>query len=117
MSSSDETSAIFLKDSEKEVEKKIMKYAFSGGRDTVEEHRELGGNPDIDVCFQYLKFMFEEDDKKLANIEEDYRSGKMLTSELKKITIGKINAFLREHQKRRAKMTKKILERDWLWAG
>ncbi|MBS3077673.1 tryptophan--tRNA ligase [Candidatus Pacearchaeota archaeon] len=115
MSSSDESSAIFLSDDEKTVEKKIKKYAFSGGKDTIEEHRRLGGNPDIDVCFQYLKFMFEEDDEELAKIEEEYRSGKMLTSELKDIAIGKINAFLKEHRKKRAKINKKILERDWLW--
>ena len=24
----------------------------------IKEHREKGGNPDIDVCFQYLKYCF-----------------------------------------------------------
>ena len=33
---------------------------------------------------------FEPDDKKLAHIEKDYKSGKMLTGELKKYTIDKI---------------------------
>lgn len=33
---------------------KINKYAFSGGQETVEEHREKGGNPDVDVSYQYL---------------------------------------------------------------
>lgn len=117
MSSSDESSAIFLRDDEKTVEKKIKKYAFSGGKDTIEEHRAKGGNPDIDVSFQYLKFLFEDDDEELAKIEADYRSGKMLTSELKGIAIERINEFLREHRKRRSKLNKKILERDWLWEG
>ncbi len=108
MSSSDDTSFIALTDSEKEVENKIKKYAFSGGRDTLEEHRKLGGNPDVDVSFQYLKFLFEEDDKKLAKIYEEYKSGKMLTSELKKITIDKINAFLKDHQTKREKAKKDI---------
>jgi len=103
-SSSDETSAIFLSDSPKEVERKIKKYAFSGGRDTIEEHRKLGGNPDVDVSFQLLKYLFEEDDKELAKIEKDYRSGKLLTGELKKITIEKINAFLKDHQAKRKKV-------------
>lgn len=35
---------------------KINKHAFSGGKDTVEEHRQLGGNPDVDVSFQCLFF-------------------------------------------------------------
>ncbi|MEK6891437.1 MAG: tryptophan--tRNA ligase, partial [Nanoarchaeota archaeon] len=84
MSSSDPNSYIALTDSPKEVEKKINKYAFSGGQSTIEEHRKKGGNPDIDVCFQYLRMLFEEDDKKLAQIEKDYRSGELLTGELKK---------------------------------
>ena len=100
MSSSDPMSFIALTDTPKEVEMKIKKYAFSGGKDTIDEHRSKGGNPDIDVSFQYLKFFFEEDDKKLARIENDYRSGKMLTSELKMYTIKKINDFLKEHQKK-----------------
>ncbi len=104
--SSSEGGMITLEDSPSEVRNKINKYAFSGGRDTIEEHRKKGGNPDIDVSFQYLKFLFEPDDKKLKKIEGDYRSGKMLTSELKNILIEKINAFLKEHQERRKKAEK-----------
>ena len=115
MSSSDESSAIFLHDTPNDVERKIKQYAFSGGRSTIEEHRKFGGNPDVDVCFQYLKFLFIEDDGELAKIEADYRSGRLLSSELKEITIEKINGFLKEHQKKRAKITEKVLERDWLW--
>lgn len=108
MSSSKEETAIYTTDDAKTVEKKIKKYAFSGGRDTLEEHRKLGGNPDVDVSFQYLKFLFEEDDKKLAKIEADYRSGKLLSGELKQILIDKINAFLKEHQQRREKAKKDV---------
>ena len=110
MSSSDVNSYIALTDSKDEVERKIKKYAFSGGKDTLEEHRKKGGNPDIDVSFQYLKFFFEQDDKKLEKIYNDYKSGKMLTSELKQITIDKINYFLKEHQKKREQMRKYLDE-------
>ncbi len=101
MSSSESETAILTTDNEKAVAKKINKYAFSGGQPTIEEHRKKGGNPDIDVSFQYLKFLFEPDDIKLKKIEEDYRSGKLLTGELKKILINKINEFLKDHQKKR----------------
>jgi len=110
MSSSDENSFIALSDSPKEVENKIKKYAFSGGQATIEEHRKKGGNPDIDVSFQYLKFLFEEDDEKLKKIENDYKSGKLLTGELKEILIEKINKFLKEHQKRKIE-AKKIFDK------
>jgi tryptophanyl-tRNA synthetase len=108
MSSSDLNSFIALTDSPKEVEKKIKKYAFSGGGDTLEEHRKKGGNPEVDVSFQYLRFFFEPDDRKLQKIYDDYKSGKMLTGELKEILIEKINAFLKEHQKKRQVAKKQI---------
>ena len=82
-------------------EEKIYKYAFSGGQPTIEMHRKLGGNPDIDVSFQWLKILFEEDDNKLKKIEEDYRSGRLLTGELKEILIEKVVRFLEEHMKKR----------------
>lgn len=41
----------------------INKYAFSGGGATVEEHKEKGGNCDVDVSFQYLTFFMEDDDR------------------------------------------------------
>jgi len=97
--SSSEGTQIFLSDTEKEVETKIKKYAFSGGQATIEEHRKYGGNPEKDVSYQYLKFFFEPDDEKLKKIHDEYKSGKMLTSELKGILVEKINAFLKEHQK------------------
>ena len=106
--SSSEGTMITLGDTPKEVERKIKKFAFSGGKETLEEHRKKGGNPDIDVSFQYLKFIFEEDDEKLAEIYEKYKSGTMLTSELKKILIDKINVFLKEHQKKKREAKGKL---------
>jgi tryptophanyl-tRNA synthetase len=108
MSSSKEETAIYTTDTPDVVKKKINKYAFSGGKDTLEEHRKQGGNPDVDISFQYLRMFLEEDDAKLAKIEKDYRSGKLLSGELKAITIDKINAFLKEHQRKRKLAEKQI---------
>ena len=107
MSSSVESTAIFTTDSAETVKKKILKYAFSGGRDTVEEHRRLGGVPEIDVSYQWLTF-FEEDDKRLDKIYKDYKSGKLLSGELKMILVDKVNSFLSEHQKRREQARKDL---------
>jgi len=108
MSSSDPNSYIALTDSEKDVELKIKKYAFSGGQSTLKEHRKKGGNPDIDVSYIYLKFLFEPNDKKLLKIHDDYKSGKLLTSELKEILIEKINSFLKQYHKKREKAKKQL---------
>jgi tryptophanyl-tRNA synthetase len=107
MSSSIKETAIYTTDSAKAVKKKINKHAFSGGQVTVEEHRKKGGNPDIDVAYQWLVF-FEEDDKKLKKIYDDYKSGKLLSGEIKAILIEKIQKFLVHHQKEREKAKKKI---------
>ena len=103
-----EQHGIFTTDSPKEVEMKIKRYAFSGGKDSIEEHRKKGGNPDVDVSFQYLRMFFEPNDEKLRKIYEEYKSGTMLTSELKGILIEKINAFLKEHQKKRKLAEKQV---------
>ncbi len=100
MSSSDENSYIALTDTPAEATQKIKKYAFSGGQATMEEHRKKGGNPDIDVSFQMLLYGMEEDDATVQNIYNNYKSGTMLSGELKQILIGKITTFLTEHQKK-----------------
>jgi len=101
MSTSRPETAIFLQDDPKTVRRKIMRYAFSGGQPTIELHRKLGGNPDIDVSFQWLYMLFEPDDKRIKEIEEDYRSGRLLTGELKEILIERLNDFLEQHRQRR----------------
>ena len=108
MSSSAENSAITTTDTPKEVERKIKRYAFSGGRETMEEHRKYGGNPDIDVSYQYLRMLLEEDDEKLKEIYDQYKAGKMTTAELKSYTIDKINTFLQDHQKKREAAKKQL---------
>ena len=108
MSASDEKSTIYTTDSPEQVKKKINKYAFSGGQPDIDEHRKVGGDPDIDVSYQYLRIFFEPDDIKLKKIYDDYKSGKMLTGELKAILIEKINNFLSIHQEKREEARKNI---------
>ncbi|KAF7559774.1 hypothetical protein G7046_g4385 [Stylonectria norvegica] len=109
MSASDETSAIFLSDTPKQIKNKINKYAFSGGAISLEEHREKGGNTDVDVSYQYLQF-FLEDDEELAKIKADYTSGELLTGELKAICIKRLQDYVVAFQERRAKVTSEVVE-------
>lgn len=112
MSSSNVSSAIFMTDDPKTVKKKVNKYAFSGGRDTLEEHREKGGNPDIDISYQWLTF-FESDDARLQELYEGYRSGDILSGEMKAALIEKLNEVIAEHQSRR-KTAEKLLDQFML---
>ncbi|ESO90165.1 hypothetical protein LOTGIDRAFT_124007 [Lottia gigantea] len=104
MSSSEPTSSIFLTDSQKDIKDKINKYAYSGGQATVEEHKEKGGDCEVDVSYQYLRF-FMDDDAKLEQLRKDYTSGELLTGHLKKELITVLQKLVGEHQERKAKIT------------
>lgn len=109
MSASDANSTIFLTDTPKQIKNKVNKHAFSGGKDTIEEHRKLGGDPDVDVSFMYLTF-FLEDDEQLEKIRQDYSSGAMLTGELKKSLIDTLQPIIAEHQEKRKHVTDDIVQ-------
>jgi len=109
MSASDANSSIFLTDTMKEIKTKINKYAFSGGQATVEEHKEKGGDTDVDISYQYLTF-FLEDDTKLAKIKADYRSGELLSGFLKKELIDILQPMVASHQKARALVTEETVQ-------
>ncbi|CAK1551001.1 unnamed protein product [Leptosia nina] len=109
MSASDPNASIFLNDTPKQIKNKINKYAFSGGQATVEEHREKGGNTDVDISYKYLTF-FLEDDERLAEIKKSYESGELLTGELKKLAIDTITPIIQDYQARRALVTDDVMK-------
>ncbi|AMD18520.1 HBL382Wp [Eremothecium sinecaudum] len=109
MSASDDTTAIFMTDTPKQIQKKINKYAFSGGQVSIEDHRRLGGNPDVDVAYQYLSF-FKDDDELLKKYYDDYKSGNLLSGEMKKLCIETLQDFVKGFQARRAEVDDATLD-------
>jgi tryptophanyl-tRNA synthetase len=101
MSSSKPKTTLFLSDDVATAENKIKK-SFSGGQATVEEHRRLGGDPDKDVAYQYMMYFFEEDDSYLAELNEGYRSGRILASEMKQLCVESATEWLTELSEKRA---------------
>lgn len=96
---------LFLNDTDKQIKDKINKYAFSGGRNTIEEHRKLGGNLEVDVPYIYLNH-FLKSDTELKIIAEEYSSGKMLSGEIKQKLINNIIRLLNVHRSVRSSITK-----------
>lgn len=96
MSASEPDTAIFLNDSLKEVKRKINR-SFSGGQETIELHRKLGGNPDIDKAFEMMYFHCP-DNALVNDLYQKYKSGELLSGEMKKTCIEFVNKFLFEHQ-------------------
>lgn len=109
MSASDANSAVFLTDTPKQIKNKINKHAFSGGKPTLEEHRQFGGNTEIDVSYQLLRF-FLEDDEELEKIRVSYSKGELLSGEIKKIAIETLQPIVANHQAKRKEVTDEILE-------
>jgi len=101
--------AIFLDDDEKTIRKKIGR-AFSGGQETVEEHKKKGGNPDVDVSFQYLKHLFLEP-KEAEELANKYKKGEILSSEMKKMFADKTVEFVKGFQDRLKKIDDKVVEK------
>lgn len=131
MSASDTNSAVFLTDTPKQIKTKVIyplttlveytsdrlillhfkvnKHAFSGGQQTVEEHRAKGGNTDIDVSYQLLKF-FLEDDAELERIRVSYSKGELLSGEIKKVAIETLQPIVAQHQEQRKLVTDEVLD-------
>ncbi|WVW78507.1 tryptophan-tRNA ligase [Kwoniella bestiolae CBS 10118] len=104
MSASKENTAIFMTDDAKKIAKKIKSHAFSGGGASQELHKQFGGNPDVDIAYQYLGF-FEESDEKMEKLAKEYRAGTLSTSEMKAACIEKLQEVVAEFQKNRAEVT------------
>lgn len=104
MSASNSKGTIYLNDTPSDVKKKINRLAFSGGKETLEEHRRLGGDPTVDVPFQYLRY-FLEDDEELERYRLGYLAGDITSGEMKKRCIEVIQSFLAEYQERRKAVT------------
>lgn len=101
-------SSIFLTDSEDVIRSKIKKYAFSGsnGNGSMEDFLKFGGNSEIDVSYQYLKY-FEEDDSELERVKTLFESGspEMTCSKLKELLSNKLVEFTKKHQELRSKVS------------
>ena len=112
MSASEPETSIFTIDPPDVVKRKIWN-AFTGGRATVAEQKKLGGDANICTIFQYFAYLFEDDDKKLAERERKCKAGEILCGECKTELTEKVNEFLGEHQRKREK-ARNILEKFYI---
>jgi len=108
MSASTAVSAIFLTDTPDEIKKKINKYAFSGGRATLQEHQEKGGDLTVDVSYHYLQ-VFEFDDEKLKKVGEEFGSGRMSSGGIKQALVDCLTPLVVQHQEARKLVTDQVV--------
>ena len=108
MSASEPETSIFTMDPPELVKRKIWN-AFTGGKGTAAEQRKTGADPAVCSIFQYYFYLFETEDKKLAERERKCRAGEMLCGECKNDLVARLNKFLEEHRTRREK-AKDVIE-------
>ena len=84
--------------------------AFTGGRATIKEQRELGGVPEICPVYEICMFHFVEDDSEIIKVYNDCKAGKLMCGEHKKQAIDIVSKFVREHQRKKKKFLDKARE-------
>ena len=98
-------SLLTLDDSQKDATKKIST-AFTGGRDTVEEQRRLGGRAEICPVYDLYRFHFARDDEHVERVYQECTKGIRLCGECKQEAMGLVKEFLSEHQRKREALMK-----------
>ncbi|MFW9922062.1 MAG: hypothetical protein ACFFDW_02110 [Candidatus Thorarchaeota archaeon] len=78
---------------------------------TVEEQKDLGGEPDKCVVYWYEYYLFESDDNEVQKMREECLAGKLLCGTCKKKLADKLMKFITEHQERREKITKEMIDK------
>ncbi|OYT61451.1 MAG: tryptophan--tRNA ligase [Thermofilum sp. ex4484_15] len=85
------------------IKRKIMN-AYTGGRPTVKEQRERGGNPDICMIYELLRVHFEESDEALRELYYKCKGGEVICGECKQLAVEKVLKWVDEHRKKREKV-------------
>ncbi|MHA1966290.1 MAG: tryptophan--tRNA ligase, partial [Candidatus Hodarchaeales archaeon] len=93
-------SILTLFETNKSLKKKIMN-AFTGGRVTVEEQRELGGQPEICRIFDLYQFFFQNDDAKIIELKKVCQEGTLLCGEDKMNLLVIAKQFIENHKEKR----------------
>jgi tryptophanyl-tRNA synthetase len=100
MSASIPETAIFTIDPPNLAAKKVMG-AFTGGRPTAKEQRKVGGEPSVCTVYAYYYYLFEEDESKLAELEQECRTGAIICGLCKARLAERVKRFLTDFQKKR----------------
>lgn len=99
MSSSVPESTITFSEPEEVVRKKVMA-ALTGGRPTLAEQKDQGGEPDVCPLFLLNMFHMVEGDSELAEIRRRCLEGELLCGQCKKETAERVLAFIHDFREK-----------------
>jgi tryptophanyl-tRNA synthetase len=112
MSSSIPASHISLLDDPEDGYDKV-KAATTGGRETAEEQRELGGKPDECPVYELYAYLLAGDDDEFAKrVYDECANGERLCGGCKEQAAELMEEFLEDHQEKREEWEAKLDELD-----
>ncbi|MEF8774537.1 MAG: tryptophan--tRNA ligase [Halobacteriales archaeon] len=112
MSSSVPASHISLLDDPEDGYEKV-KAATTGGRETAEEQRELGGRPDECPVYELYAYLLAGDDDEFAKeVYDECAGGERLCGDCKEQAAELMAAFLEDHQEKRAEWADRLDDLD-----
>jgi tryptophanyl-tRNA synthetase len=102
---------LYVRDSSEELTRKVEKHCFSGGggNGTMEDHKKYGGNPEVDISYQYLKY-FENDDNELQDNYDKFKKGELSCGDIKKKMVTKIYCLLCVIDEQRLKLSEESIK-------
>jgi tryptophanyl-tRNA synthetase len=95
-----------LHDKAETVVEKVSK-AFTGGRNSIKEQRELGGVPEKCPIYEICLFHFVENDDAIRKTYNACKAGELLCGEHKERVIDYVLKFMKEHGNRKRKFLDK----------
>ena len=84
-----------MNETPKQAEKKV-KSSKTGGRETLDEQKELGGRPDECVIYEMLVYHLIDDDKELDKIREECINGELMCGHCKVHTAELMKDFFED---------------------
>jgi tryptophanyl-tRNA synthetase len=102
-------SGFTLDDSIAEASRRVLG-AFTGGRNTVEEQRRLGGRADICPVYDLYRFHFGTNDEHVMRVHDECVGGTRTCGECKQEAATLVKKFLEQHHKRRNSLMKDAQE-------
>jgi len=102
-----ENDFIYFSDSEEQIKNKI-KHAITGGKESLEQQKKFGGNPDTRICAvsSLFSFVLSEDEHK--KITEKCIRGETMCGECKENCIYFFVNYIKRHNEKKEKLRDKV---------
>ncbi len=107
MSASKPETCIFTNDTPEIIKKKVWN-AFTGGRPTVKEQRELGGEPNKCVVFEWLTVYVFPDENEAKKHVEKCVAGELICGRCKEMLANALINILEQHNRRKNALKEKL---------